>query len=55
MAEQPSPVSVLDAFYTEEAMSPMKKKSYRFKGTSIVCCICIFPITTLYFDKSTQS
>ncbi|CAH1424976.1 unnamed protein product [Lactuca virosa] len=31
MAEQPSPVSVLDAFYTEETMSPMKKKSYRFK------------------------
>ncbi|KAI3665820.1 hypothetical protein L6452_44455 [Arctium lappa] len=29
--EQPSPVSVLDAFYTEEAPSPIQKKSYAFK------------------------
>ncbi|KAD3640985.1 hypothetical protein E3N88_30208 [Mikania micrantha] len=28
MVEQPSPVSVLDAFYTEDAPSPVKKKSY---------------------------
>ncbi|KAJ9564475.1 hypothetical protein OSB04_000441 [Centaurea solstitialis] len=29
--EQPSPVSVLDAFYMEEAPSPIQKKSYAFK------------------------
>ncbi|XP_024974659.1 protein LONGIFOLIA 2-like [Cynara cardunculus var. scolymus] len=29
--EQPSPVSVLDAFYSEDAPSPIQKKSYAFK------------------------
>lgn len=31
--EQPSPVSVLDAFYTEDPPSPVKKKSNAFNGT----------------------
>lgn len=35
--EQPSPVSVLDAFYTEDTPSPIKKKSNAFKGMSLVC------------------
>ncbi|KAF5763740.1 putative protein LONGIFOLIA 1/2 [Helianthus annuus] len=37
MAEQPSPVSVLDAFYTEDVPSPMKKKSYAFKDDEDSC------------------
>ncbi|KAM6549384.1 hypothetical protein CsatB_021060 [Cannabis sativa] len=31
-SEQPSPVSVLDAFYRDESPSPVKKKSNAFKG-----------------------
>ncbi|MFS8017138.1 putative protein LONGIFOLIA [Helianthus anomalus] len=37
MAEQPSPVSVLDAFYTEDAPSPIKKKSHAFKDDEDSC------------------
>ncbi|KAI7744778.1 hypothetical protein M8C21_005134, partial [Ambrosia artemisiifolia] len=37
MAEQPSPVSVLDAFYTEDTPSPVKKKSYAFKEDEELC------------------
>lgn len=35
--EQPSPVSVLDAFYTEDTPSPIKKKSYGFKDDEDLC------------------
>ncbi|XP_071710097.1 protein LONGIFOLIA 1-like [Rutidosis leptorrhynchoides] len=34
--EQQSPVSVLDAFYTEEALSPVKKKPSLFKDCEIL-------------------
>ncbi|KAM0058276.1 putative protein LONGIFOLIA [Helianthus debilis subsp. tardiflorus] len=37
MAEQPSPVSILDAFYTEDTPSPVKKKSYDFKDDEDLC------------------
>ncbi|XP_071703516.1 protein LONGIFOLIA 1-like [Rutidosis leptorrhynchoides] len=35
--EQPSPVSVLDAFYTEDAPSPIQKTSYAFKEDEDLC------------------
>ncbi|XP_076883346.1 protein LONGIFOLIA 1-like isoform X2 [Bidens hawaiensis] len=37
MAEQPNPVSVLDAFYTEDTPSPVKNKSYAFKDNEDLC------------------
>lgn len=35
--EQPSPVSVLDAFYTEDPPSPIQKKSYAYKDDKDLC------------------
>ncbi|KAI7751386.1 hypothetical protein M8C21_021489, partial [Ambrosia artemisiifolia] len=37
MAEQPSPVSVLDAFYTEDTPSPIKKTSYALEDYEDSC------------------
>ncbi|XP_076885151.1 protein LONGIFOLIA 1-like [Bidens hawaiensis] len=37
MAEQPSPVSVLDAFFTEDTPSPVKNKLYAFKDNEDLC------------------
>ncbi|XP_062106483.1 protein LONGIFOLIA 1-like isoform X2 [Humulus lupulus] len=36
-SEQPSPVSVLDAFYRDESPSPVKKKSNAFKDDETPC------------------
>nr|XP_043638730.1 protein LONGIFOLIA 1-like [Erigeron canadensis] len=35
--EQPSPVSVLDAFCTEETLSPIRKRSYAFNDDEDLC------------------
>ncbi|KAL8229194.1 hypothetical protein R6Q57_014094 [Mikania cordata] len=37
MPEQPSPISILDAFYTEDTSSPIKKKTYAFKDDDDPC------------------
>ncbi|KAD7478621.1 hypothetical protein R6Q59_005633 [Mikania micrantha] len=37
MAEQPSPISILDTFYTKDTSSPIKKKTYAFKDDDDPC------------------
>lgn len=52
--EQPSPVSVLDAFYVEDTPSPVKKKPSAFNGTYTSLIIIIYGTRTIFLITLTN-